>query len=148
MYPAKRITEYAKEEGIEDIVVEKRERFPFLQVLNFLNQADRVMLIGSTEKHYTASKTFQCLLSGKPLFAMLHKDSSASKMLKETDADQYLYTYQEKDRVPSITEALKPILADFIEENNWNPTLAPLEKYSAKRSAEILSNAMNRAIQN
>ncbi len=35
-YPAKRITAYAKDYGLEDIVFERRERFPFLHILNFL----------------------------------------------------------------------------------------------------------------
>jgi glycosyltransferase involved in cell wall biosynthesis len=142
-YPSKRITAYAKDYGLEDIVIEHRERFPFLHVLNFLSKADRVLLFGSTEKHYTASKTFQCLLSKKPLLAMLHKESSACQVLKETKADRFLYEYKEGLLKKEISQKLNKILLDFIKVNEWEIDLKPLDKYSAKRSAKILVDCMN-----
>jgi hypothetical protein len=142
-YPSKRISAYAKDYGLEDIVVEHRDRFPFLHVLNFLSKADRVMLFGSTENHYTASKTFQCLLSKKPLLAMLHKESSACQVLKETKADRFLFEYKEGLLKMEISQKLNKILLDFIKVNEWEIDLKPLYKYSAKRSAKILVDCMN-----
>ena len=57
-YSHRSIESYAKETGIDDIVIELRERLPYLHILNLLSSSWRVMIIGSTEKHYTASKVF------------------------------------------------------------------------------------------
>lgn len=146
-YPAKRITAYAQDYGLEDIVIEHRERFPFLHVLNFLSKADRVMLFGSTEKHYTASKTFQCLLSKKPLFAMLHKESSASQVLKETKSDRFFFEYTDGLGKTEISQKLNSILLDFIKVNQWEIDLKPLDKYSAKQSAKVLVDCMDTIIE-
>ena len=36
-----------------------------------------MLVLGSTEPHYTPSKVFQAMLSRRPVFAMLHRDSTA-----------------------------------------------------------------------
>jgi hypothetical protein len=145
-YPAKRITAYARDHGIEDIVIEQRERAPFLHVLNFLSKAHRVMLFGSTQQHYTASKTFQCLLSKKPLFCMLHAQSSAVSVIKESKADQFLYQYNDGDMKNKIIMLLKPILVDFQTSVKWNINLDSLDKYTSKQSARILADAIDKVL--
>src|SRR5690606_6857026 len=92
-YAGKTIADYANEYGIGDWVHERRERYPFLHILNFLSAAYAVMIIGSTEKHYTASKTFQSLLSKKPVFAIFHEESSAAAILEESKAASFLVRF-------------------------------------------------------
>lgn len=147
-YPAKRITAYAQDFGLEDIVVEHRDRFPFLQVLNFLSKADRVLLFGSTEKHYTASKTFQCLLSGKPLLSLLHHQSSAVEVIKQVHAEQFLMPYLDNDAKADISKKLLPIIEEFQKEVAWNLDLKPLDKYTSKESARVLAEAMDKVLKN
>ncbi len=138
-YFHKSITEYAQEAGISDFVVEIRERFPFLHILNFLSKSYGVMIIGSTEKHYTASKTFQSLLSQKPVFSIFHSESSAVEIMQECNADNYTVTYEETENQRVFSEKIKETFAKFIkQEKNWKPDLTILEKYSAKESARKL----------
>lgn len=145
-YPAKRITAYAKDFGLDDIVREIRDRFPFLHILNFLAKADRVLLIGSTEQHYTASKTFQCLLSKRPVMAMLHEKSSAVEMIRQTGADEFLMSYQDGEVAADLVEKLTPLLMKFQKEVDWKIDLRPLEKYTAKASAIALVKAMEEVL--
>lgn len=145
-YPAKRITAYAKDYGLEDIVVEHRERFPFLHVLNFLSKADRVMLFGSTERHYTASKTFQCLLSNRPLLSMLHAESSAVEIIKSVNADSFLMPFQDGDLIGDIIAKLKSLLINFQLTDSWTIDLKPLDAYTSKQSAKVLAEAMDEAL--
>ncbi|WP_179004968.1 hypothetical protein [Winogradskyella forsetii] len=147
-YPAKRITAYAKDYGLEDIVIEHRERFPFLHILNFLSKANRVMLFGSTEMHYTASKTFQCLLSKRPLFTMLHAKSSAVEVIREANANDFLFPYQDGDSKATIIKALKPILINFQKDVNWDLSLEHLEVYTCIQSAKVLAEAMDKVLEN
>ncbi|MEZ4801899.1 MAG: hypothetical protein R2797_03940 [Gelidibacter sp.] len=145
-YPAKRITAYAEDYGLSDIVTEQRERFPFLHVLNFLSKADKVMLFGSTEKHYTASKTFQCLLSKRPLFSMLHADSSAVEVIKAAKADAYLIPYHEGDTKSNLVERLRGRLIDIQHVEEWQPDLNSLNDYTSIQSAKVLADAMTKVI--
>lgn len=146
-YPAKRITAYAEDYGLKDIVVEHRERFPFLHILNFLSKAHRIMLFGSTEKHYTASKTFQCLLSETPLFSMLHDQSSAVQIIKETKADDFLVAYKEGDGKEHLVPQIHSILIEFQKEVHWTLDLKPLDGYTAKQSANVLADAMDQVVE-
>ncbi|MEQ1553450.1 MAG: hypothetical protein ABL929_04675 [Ferruginibacter sp.] len=67
------------------IVFEYPARIPYLDVLVHLNIADAVFILGSTEPHYTPSKVYQAILSGKSLFAVLHAQSSAVKVIKDSN---------------------------------------------------------------
>jgi hypothetical protein len=144
-YQHKSVKSYAKEAGIGDIVVEIRERKPFLHVLNYLDVTWRVMIIGSTEKHYTASKTFQALLSKRPVFTMFHEKSSAIDIIKEASADKFTFSYSEQMTEEDILDKLKPMLAEFIKEDiHWKPGFQKLDKYSARNSAKLLVEKLDK----
>ncbi|WP_347159300.1 hypothetical protein [Pontibacter chitinilyticus] len=146
-YSGTTIADYAKQYGLETIVHEVRERFPFLHVLNFLAAAYAVMIIGSTEKHYTASKTFQALLSKRPVFGIFHEESSAVTVMMECNAAGLLVKYREQDEeqalVSDISDKLNLILQGHFQ---WHPELHKLEKYSAKASARALVRKLNELV--
>lgn len=138
-YPGKSIADYADEYGIGDRVHEYRQRFPFLQILNFLNASYGVMVIGTTEKHYTASKIYQAVLSEKPVFAVLHHESTAVHFLRECRADSYLVTYNEDENERLFHAKLAEQFYSFAHKKKaWGPVYQNLEKYSARNSAKQL----------
>jgi len=138
-YKAQSIAQYAKENQLDDIVVEDRSRFGFLDILNFLAASAGVLVIGSTEKHYTASKIFQSLLSKKPVLAVFHQESSAVKILTESKADAYLTKFSPKETKQLFKERIKENLYNFAHsKKQWNPEFANLDNYSAKASAKAL----------
>lgn len=144
-YQGKSITDYAVEARVSNFVTEIKQRFPFIHILHFLQNANGALIIGSTEKHYTASKTFQSLLSGKPVFAMMHQQSSAATVLNELYADSYLVKYKETMNVESLTQQTMDILDAYLHQKDiWQPKLANIEKYSAKVSAQILFNEVDK----
>lgn len=146
-YSGDSISDYAKKEKIPDLVVEIRMRFPFLHIQHFLRQAAGILIIGSTEKHYTASKTFQCLLSQRPVWAIFHQESSAAKIMKECQADQYLNEYYEDMTNIDLHDTIYHTFSAYLnQDKGWSPNLTPLEYYSAKESARALVNGMNKAI--
>jgi hypothetical protein len=73
-----------------EIVFEYPKRIPYLDVLVHLNIADAVFILGSTEPHYTPSKTYQGVLSEKPILAVLHEKSTAAEVIDSTGAGQTL----------------------------------------------------------
>jgi hypothetical protein len=145
-YSGKQIKTYAREYGISHIVKEINERFPFLHVLYFLNQAKGVMVLGSTERHYTASKIFQSLLSLRPLFAIFHQSSSAVEILRNCQADKYLVKYEENKAEDELLKEIFTTLEAYINAKKWDPELLPLQAYSAKTSATKLINAIDKVI--
>ncbi len=147
-YFHKSITEFAAENSVNEQVVEIRERFPFLHILNFLSASKGVLLIGSTEKHYTASKTYQSLLSKQPLFSILHSESSAVKVFKECNANSYLCEYNESLKNEDLFSTIKKTFFDFIEnKREYQPDLSKLNNYSARKSAEVLIQQIENLIQ-
>lgn len=142
-YPGKSIAEYAKDYHLEEFVFEINERFPFLHILNFLSAAKGLLVLGSTEKHYTASKIFQSLLSKRPVLAIFHHQSTAIEIMKECKADAYLCTYDPSNSIQLLElELTEKTRQFFANDPIWNPDLSNLDKYSAKASTEKLVNAI------
>jgi hypothetical protein len=54
-----------------------------MDALGALAQSDGVLLIGSDEPHYTASKIYPALMSGRPFLSLFHRASSAHAILTE-----------------------------------------------------------------
>jgi hypothetical protein len=71
----------ARECGADHFVTEIADRQPFIDVLSLLTQSHAVMVLGSSDPYYTASKTFQALQSRRPILALLHAASSAAGIL-------------------------------------------------------------------
>lgn len=128
--------------GIEEVVLEHPERIPFLHVQELMRRAEGVLSIGSTEVHYSASKTFQCLLSGKKVFSYFHARSEARSILRSCHADTFHCDYAADD---SAAEILSSNLRSYFaaEQEEWQPDLTPLEAFSAKKSAQILIDTVS-----
>jgi len=147
-YPHKSVSEFAHEFGISEYVHEIKQRFPFLHILNFLSKAEGILVIGSTEKHYTASKIYQSILSKKPIFAIFHHESTVCNVLNKSTSDQYLVKYIPSDTENQFKKELKMKWENFILKNEvWQANYEALNKYSAKQSAKILAQGINAIIQ-
>ena len=143
----KSIADYAAAHGLQDIVFEKRERIPYLEVLNNLSNATGILAIGSTEMHYTASKIFQSILSKKPVFTVFHHQSTVINILKETNTGTYLVKYVEEEKEVDFELRLRQMFQSFlIEGNGWNPILEKMQKYSARSSAGSLAGVLNAVV--
>jgi hypothetical protein len=142
-YAGKTIAEHAKIAGIEDIVLEERERHPFLHILQWLSRSKAVMVIGSTEEHYTASKTYQAILSNKPIFAVTHRQSSAFTAFSDTNTAQYTVPYSPTMTDTALSENIRLKLQQTLFADNWQPNLKGLEKYNSKHYAKLLAEKLD-----
>ena len=141
------ITAIARDFGAEHIVFEQAERIPFLDVQQLLRKSRACLVIGSPEPHYSASKVFQCVLSGRPVIAALHQDSEALQILRASSADQYCSAFD-----PEKPEALNHDLRDALQllftsdPSDWSPTAEGLHPHHAREAARTLSHAMESVI--
>ena len=76
-----RVRPIAEAEGVDTAVHEIPERLPYLRALRSLVRSNGLLLIGSDEPHYTASKIYPALMSGRPYLSMFHRASSAHAIL-------------------------------------------------------------------
>jgi len=84
----KTIEPIAAEYGVEDQVTEITNRLPYFEAIHILKQSDILIVPGSNDSQYTASKLYPYLLANKPLLAAFHKNSSVVRILKETNAGE------------------------------------------------------------
>ena len=60
----------ARKAGVEDMVTEHPHRISYIDAINHLMRANAVLVLGSTERHYTPSKVFLAVLSRRPVLAV------------------------------------------------------------------------------
>mgnify|MGYP002777112087 CR=1 FL=1 len=125
----------------QSVVFEYPKRIPYLDVLIHLEAADAVFILGSTEPHYTPSKAYQGVLSGKPILAVLHKMSTAIEILQTSNAGVVLGFEGEQD-VHSIAEQWVHVWHNFISfQKVFVPSQVKkevFEQYSAKSVTALL----------
>jgi hypothetical protein len=75
------IQDLARGLRLDDVVSEAPARVPFLEALRLMANSDGLLLVGSDEPHYTASKIYPALMSGRPYLSVFHNLSSAHAIL-------------------------------------------------------------------
>ena len=133
----------------ESVVFEYPKRIPYLDVLIHLNEADAVFILGSTEPHYTPSKTYQAVLSQKPIWAILHEQSSASKILTTTKAGVVL-NINGVEGLQIIAQNIDSSFHEFLQfQESYKSEQVDLEtfnEFSAKNVTEKLVELLNKII--
>ncbi|RZL36907.1 MAG: hypothetical protein EOP00_29055 [Pedobacter sp.] len=96
-------------------IEEQSDRIGMFQVLKELSIANGLLIIGTDDSGYTASKLYPYLQVRKPILAILHPDSSANKILKE-NSNAVIINLEDSDG------QVKRKLSTFITmiENNSN----------------------------
>lgn len=129
------IAPLAEREGLGDIIDEHPARISFLDSLNHLKHSSVQLLLGSSEPHYTPSKLFLYLMSGRPIMALLHAESESVGILNESGAGVAV-TFDE--RAPAAQKITG--IADGIREAaGWSDP-------DGRRRAEVASRYTARAM--
>jgi hypothetical protein len=79
----KTIEPLATKYGLEGIVMEHPDRIPYSETLRCLLDADALVVPGSDDPGYTASKIYPYLLAEKPLMAVFHERSSVVELIRQ-----------------------------------------------------------------
>lgn len=87
----------ARKLGVDDCVCETPERIPYLKALGVMKEADALLMIGSAQTHYTPSKLYPVLLSGKKSLAIFHENSSVTGIARRTGG-VVIVTFKEDPR--------------------------------------------------
>ena len=127
-------------------VFEYPQRIPYLEVLAHLDIASGVFVLGSTEPHYTPSKVYQGVLSGKPLLAVLHSASTATEVLEKAGAGIVL-AFDGEEGLAKITTSFDKVFEEYrIYMQGYsahNIDMKIFDQYSAYNVTGILAGLLD-----
>ncbi len=145
---AVRVVPVARELGVGDRVMEVAPRIDYLDALTVQAQAGGILMLGSTEHHYTASKLYPGLLAGRPILAVYHEASSVVEILRRAGRPPSIrvVTYNDRNRAESRVEMIYRELAELVETPLYDPSAvstAVVEEYSAASLARRLATVLD-----
>lgn len=132
--------------GVASVVTEHPHRMAYIDVLAHLKNASGVLIVGSTEAHYSPSKVYQAVQARRPALALLHEASAAIEVLARSRAG----------RAIALTETALPEaarVADILEEfvaAEYNPDSVDwraFDAFSSRESARLMAAALDEALE-
>jgi hypothetical protein len=130
----KTIEPIAQDYGVADLVTEYPDRIPYFEALQVLVDSDAILLIGSDDPNYTASKLYPCVLARKPILAIFHDLSSVVDILHQCQAGRAITFHQQTNPTALLPEMSAQLTWLRSLPNNFQPkTLWPLfESHTAR----------------
>jgi len=141
-----RVRPKAKRYGVCEAIFEHPHRMPYMDVLVHLSNSSGILIVGSTESHYSPSKVYQSVEARRPIFALLHDASTAVRVIRESNAGVVVQFNEYNLPDP---EDLAATLAGFVSNNDYHPgsvDWSSFSAYSARESARKVAAAMDAAL--
>jgi hypothetical protein len=126
----KTVEPIAAEFQLDGIVDERTDRLPFLTTLKLLRDADALLLFGSDDPSYTASKLFPYVMARKPLLVVVHEKSSVCEIVRKTRGG-VLVTFNGEEKLADIAARIN---SQWLESQPINETTdwKEFERYTAR----------------
>lgn len=142
----KTVEPLAVEFGLEDIVGELTDRISYFEALECLQDAHALIVPGSNDAGYTASKIYSCILARKPLLAIFHAKSSVVDVLKKTNAGTVIdfETGESVESVAGRVAASGWLQNPQAPSTNWSE----FQLYTAHEMTRKLCQVFDQCIQN
>lgn len=137
----------AEKYNLLDMIIEYPARVPYLDALNHLRRASAVLILGSTQAHYTPSKVFQAILSQRPVIAILNQKSSAGEVLRKAKGAR-LVAFSGQNLLKKRKSEIKNIFIQMLNLKNLKGStdLEEIKAYSAEAMAGKLAGVFDRAL--
>lgn len=136
-------------DSLKPYVFETPQRLPYSKAIAYLAQADALLMLGSNEHHYTASKLYPGLLAEKPILAIYHEKSSVCEITK-TSGRVHLVSFGDHDhnvnsKIKFIIEGIEHVL---IHEDTLPPlNLSAIKPYTAKVITQGFASVFDQVVQ-
>lgn len=146
--PQYQVLPLAQELGLGEYVAELPRRVAYLDALQVLLDSHALVAFGSDQPHYTASKIFPYIMSGRPLLALYHQASTVLEILRETRAGEGIGFASPEDlphRTEEVYQALQQLCrgsAATTPDTYW----PAFERYTTRYMAERLAEAFEKAL--
>jgi hypothetical protein len=133
--------------GVGDLVTEYTTRIPYFEAQQLLVDSDAILMIGSDDPSYTASKLYPCILAQKPILAIFHEQSSVVHILRDCQAGEVFTFGSSLDH--SITQ---PQLITHLTQLATQPRSQPqinwqaFQPYSGREMTRKLCHVFDRCL--
>lgn len=146
----KSIEPIAQELEVADLVIEHPCRIPYFEALQVLVDSDAILLIGSDDASYTASKIYPCVLARKPTLAIFHQQSSVVNILEQCQTGKVV-SFTTADRPEALQPKVSPCLTwllaqpkGYQPETNWVAFKAYTAKEMTRQQCQIFDRCLAR----
>jgi len=150
--PGKRAQEIvrpiAEQLGVADMIVEHASRVNYLEALKILQDSHGILVIGSDDPGYTASKIYPCILARKPLLAICHEKSSIVELLNRCHCGEVL-TFNQNTSLLELGQRIAAQFQDFLSHSEkYTPSTDWTEfaQYSAREMTRHQCLVFNKAV--
>jgi hypothetical protein len=137
----------ARELGVGDLVREQTDRIPYLEGLALLQASDAVLLIGSDDPTYSASKVYPCVLARRPLLAVLHRDGLAGGVVRACRAGA-VAAFASGEAAESLADRVEPevrrlldLPAGYRPPTDWEAFAPYTAREMTRRQCEVFDEA-------
>jgi hypothetical protein len=141
--PIKEIAE--KYQIFGEVIFEFPQRVSYLNTLFHIAKADGLFILGSNEEHYTPSKLFNAFVTRKPIYAILHHNSSGKKIIETSGWGIVTHSHNQE----SVSKFEENILEDFkswiaiFKGAEWKFNDKIANEYSIVNLTSKLSDSLN-----
>lgn len=134
----KMVARLAQDLGISKHVSEHPDRVPYFNALATLQAADILFIPGSTDKDYNASKVYNNILSGTPIFSIFHRQSSVIEAIEKSGTG-VAYSFDNLEHPDAIKKGIYDEWKAFIATRSQyrTPAKKELDFTADKKTAEI-----------
>jgi hypothetical protein len=144
----KTVEPLAREYGVADLVEERTGRVPYFEALKILLDSDAILLFGSDDPGYTASKLYPCILARRPILAVLHEESTVVDVLRRCNAGRAV-TFRASEAPEDLTgeaarqlDWLLSLPEGYRPETNW----PEFEPYTAREMTRRQCEVFHRCV--
>lgn len=140
------VMERARAAGLSDIVREQPARIGYAAALQTLLAASIVLVLGSTERRYTASKLAPALASGRPLLVIVHGESDIHRALQRVSPDGIaVAAFDDRGPGPETIDCIFRHLRAWLPSPPANRVVAAsdLEEFTGPTLARALAGVLN-----
>jgi len=145
----KTIEPLAHQHGVAPFVTESPERLPYFEALQLLVDADFLVVPGSDDAQYTASKIYPYILARKPLVALFRETSSVCDVLRRTAAGTLVPLTSDRLADRSVCFAALVDMASrlpFEPATNWNEFKPYLAAEMTRQQCELFDDVLRQRL--
>ena len=133
----KPVEKIARDLKLEHLITEVPQRIPYFSALSTLMHADILFIPASSDADYNASKVYNNIFSGKPIFSIFNEKSLVKEAINET-ASGIVVSVSELDTQEELVRKIQAAMPDFqqLHLNKGQLKEDSLKKYLAHTMAE------------
>lgn len=142
-----KLTALIQKYELQSFVFEFEERLGYLSTLQVQKKASILLLCGTTDKDYIASKLAPYMLSGNPILAVYHKNSALSASI-ESEARIESVFFESKEHLFRLQEEIQEKLNLLLENTSFyaQQEICHPEKYNTEKLSQQQTEFFNKVL--